>query len=222
MLSGSPVTKQNLVVQHNNSYKMRDETTKHTCSKFCSCRAMKRQIELLRAQFQSILTLHGFLSTSLAQPKPVAPGTGHPLPESSVALLVSEDSEVLSISQSISRATVLPFSDLAAQQLLATQLFGQATQNGTAVHRIGATTSGSHENVLNPLLFKLRNVTQQLRYAGSPLAWPRLSRGFLHWVEQNRIPNELLLNGLIDCLESPLRDTTIKELSDEILAPESP
>ena len=103
---------------------------------------------------------------------------------------------------------------IVAQVLLAQSLLGATDASGAAQVNPILAGGGGIEDSVNPVRAKLRAIAKQPKYNGSPRRWAVFKEELSLWVCKNKLRDDEKLDGLLECLEGPIRDTWIKSYTD--------
>ena len=100
-----------------------------------------------------------------------------------------------------------------AQLLLAQTLAGAGVANDAA--KVSAITAGvGLESLLNPTPPRLLEVAKRPKYNGNPRRWPQFQREFKLWLKTQKLHEDQYLTALLDCLEGPPANTSLRTWSD--------
>ena len=103
---------------------------------------------------------------------------------------------------------------IAAQGLLAQSLLGAAGASGAARVNPILASGGGFQDIINPVGAKLRVIAKQLKYNRNPRRWAVFKREFSLSVGKNILCEYERLDALPECLEGPIRDTSLKSYTD--------
>ena len=103
---------------------------------------------------------------------------------------------------------------IAAQVMLAKSLLGAAGASVAAQVNPILAGGGDIEEIIYPVRAKLRAIAKRPKYNGNPRRWAVFKREFSLWVGKNKLQDDEKLDGLLECLEGPIRDTWIKSYTD--------